>query len=122
MTSGKHVRTEFLDGTLVVSLQSELGSLTDEGREREFDATVAEVADPKVQNVLMDLKSANYFGSKVLEWMVVLWKRVRDDKKGHMAMCHVSSTARDILGAARFDTIWPIYDSREDALESFRAD
>ena len=121
MTSTKHVVTEIVDGTLIVSLRSELGSLTDEGRDEEFDRTVAQVVDnPEVRNVLLDLTNASYFGSEVLEWMVVLWKRVKE-KGGSMALCHVATSAREILTIARFDTIWPIHDNREDGLDSFNS-
>lgn len=118
MTSNKHVRTEIRDRILIVVLQSELGSLTDEGRDQEFDATIAEVANERVRHLLLDLTDASYFGSKVLEWMVSLWKRLRE-KEGHMALCNVSPSAREILAVAKFDTIWPIYDSREEALAGF---
>jgi anti-anti-sigma factor len=125
MTVAKHVSTELIDGTLVVALQAELGSLSDEGREAEFEATVVKIADPQVRNVLIDLESAPYFGSRVLEWMVKLWKRVKEKEgrnKGHMALCNVLPTAREILHVARFDTIWPIFDSRVDALDSFESE
>lgn len=118
MTPPKHVVTELIDGILVVSLRSELGSLTDEHQDDEFDETVQKVKDPQVRNVLMDLAAAGYFGSQVLEWMVVLWKRVRE-KGGHMAFCNVKPSAREILAVSRFDTIWPIHDTRDDALGSF---
>lgn len=120
MNSRRHVITELVDGTLVVFLQSELGSLTDENRDREFDETVEKVGQPEVRNVLMDLAKAPYFGSQVLEWMVMLWKRVRD-KHGQMALCHVAPTAYDIIRVSRFNTIWPIHKTREEALESLNS-
>jgi anti-anti-sigma factor len=109
---------ERVGNVLVVSLPSELGSLAESQVAQQFQQAIQQAKAPETQHLLIDLEAAQYFGSQVLEWMVVMWKRTRE-KKGKIAFCHASPLAREILAVARFDTIWPIYESREDALRSF---
>jgi hypothetical protein len=49
--------------------------------------------------------------------MHVLWQKVRAGK-GKMVLCNVSDVGREILHVSRFDTLWPICDSCEKALEA----
>ena len=51
----------------------------------------------------------------MLELLVVLWKRV-SARRGKIALCRVSEVGQEILRTAKFHTIWPIVDSREEAL------
>jgi hypothetical protein len=49
--------------------------------------------------------------------MAALWKRVRGGG-GKMAVCNVSETGREILQVTKFDTLWPIGPSRQEALKA----
>lgn len=73
------------------------------------------LSDTDARDVLVDLSGVPYFGSTMLEWMVHLWKTTKRQQR-RLVLCHVSSIAREVLVATRFSEIWPVFDSRDDAL------
>ena len=121
MNATNQLVMEKIGPVLVVSLPSELGSLADAELGGQFEQAIELARGDDVRHLVIDLASANYFGSQVLEWMVVMWKRIRE-KNGKIAFCNASQMAREILAVARFDTIWPIFASRDDAMSSFTSD
>ena len=48
--------------------------------------------------------------------MHTIWKRV-STCQGKMAVCNVSEVEREVLQISKFDMLWPIFNSREEALE-----
>lgn len=71
--------------------------------------------------VLFDLSRIAYFGSAFLALMLRCWKHV-SARGGTMALTGVSATARDLLRMTALDTVWPIYDTRAEALEALLSD
>jgi len=45
-----------------------------------------------------------------------MWQQI-SERGGMMAICNVSEMEREVLHVTRFDTLWPVCGSREDALE-----
>lgn len=68
-----------------------------------------------VEHVTIDLGEVPYFGSTVLEWMVLIWKQIRA-RGGRLAICNCSELGHEILTAARFDSLWQICDNRAGAI------
>ena len=83
------------------------------GADQPADAVLAVQRD--VKHVIVDLGQIPYFGSTVLEWMVQMWKRAKA-KGGKLATCQASPIGREVLAAARFDLLWGIFGTREEAL------
>ena len=50
--------------------------------------------------------------------MVQMWKQIQG-KGGTLAVCNPSQIGREVLGIARFDKLWGIFSSRQEAVESF---
>ena len=75
------------------------------------------IEDTGVQHAVVDLEQSAYFGTSMLQAMAAIWKRVRA-RGGKMAVCNVSDTGREILRVTRFDTLWPICSSQQEALEA----
>ena len=61
--------------------------------------------------------SSDALGSTVLEWMVQMWRQAKS-KGGTLATCNCSPIGKEVLHAARFDTLWQIFDSRQQAIEA----
>lgn len=112
---GRSFATEVKNKTLIVTPLRDLGGFAGDELREEYDQVIDEARADGIDHLLLDLSLAGYFGSNVLEFMVVLWKRVRE-KGGNVAFCNVSTVAGEILKTARFHTIWPIYTDREQAL------
>jgi anti-anti-sigma factor len=115
MSQSKYVLTEQQGQTLVVAPLFTFATFTEPDIANDWTAVQQQVEQPGVMNVVVDLGQIPYFGSTVLEWMVQLWRRVKA-KGGKMATCNASPIGREVLAAARFDLLWGIFDSRQQAL------
>ena len=71
-------------------------------------------------DAIIDLGTLDYFGTIMLELLLVLWKRV-SAKGGKFALCNVSPIGLEILQTVKFDTLWPIVSDREQALEAVKS-
>ena len=102
---------------LVVVLSGEMGSLADSQITAELDHALGELRKPEVRHLIVDFAQMPYFGSILLEGIRSLWKEI-DARHGNMALCNVSLVGKEILGIARFDTLWPIFATRAEAVRS----
>jgi anti-anti-sigma factor len=88
----------------------------------EIDGLLQRLGDPATRDVVVDLTNVPYFrsNSNLLQALVAIWKRLRANGKT-MALCNVSAIGLKILDAAKFNTLWPVYPSRSEALEKLGA-
>jgi anti-sigma B factor antagonist len=93
-----------------------VSTLDQEDVRPELDRLLTQVKESQTRNVIIDLARVSYFGTAMLEAMHAIWKCVRE-AGGKMALCNVSDLPREVLHVAGFDTLWPIYASRQEALE-----
>jgi anti-anti-sigma factor len=115
MPSPRFFRVEPVGQTLVFSAVGNMGSLVEDDVREEWDALLKELENHNAKNAIIDLGALDYFGSIMLELMVVLWKRV-SAKRGKLAICNVSTVGKEILQTAKFHTIWPIVATRDEAI------
>lgn len=115
MTATHLVRLEQAGNVLIVSPLFTFGTFTEAELQAEWAVIEGRLRDPAVQHVTFDLGEIPYFGSTVLEWMVLIWKRIRA-RGGRLAICNCSEFGREILAVARFDTLWQICDNRAGAI------
>jgi anti-anti-sigma factor len=73
-----------------------------------------------VPMVVFDLSSVNYVGSVFLSLLLRCHKYVRA-RGGEMVLCGASEMARELLRVTALDTLWAIYDTREDALAALES-
>lgn len=115
--AGKFVRIDRAGDSLVVAPLFTFASFTDADMAAEWRAVQEQLDLPDVKNVVVDLGEIPYFGSTVLEWMVQMWKRAKA-KGGTLATCNCSQIGKEVLHAARFDTLWNSFASRDEAIAS----
>ena len=72
-----------------------------------------EVQQPS--KIVADLSNAPYFGSTMLQALTAIWSRLRS-WGGTVILCNLSETGREALHLTRFDTLWPIVHSLDDAI------
>lgn len=117
MSKPKYFTVEQADGIVIFSARGAIGGLVEEAVRAEWDALLNQVDATDAKHAIIDLGALDYFGSIMLELLVVLWKRV-SAKGGKLAICNVSPVGLEILYTAKFDTLWPIVPDREQALEA----
>lgn len=103
--------------TLIVASLGNAGSLVGEEMGYELIGLLEQFEQAGLDNAVIDLEKSSYFGTSMLQVMTAIWKRVRAHG-GKMALCNVSQTGQEVLHVTRFDTLWPIRSSREEALET----
>lgn len=69
--------------------------------------------------VVLDLAQLDYFGSTVLDWIASMGRASRQSGLP-LALCRVSDTGMEVVKIARFDELWPIFPTREAALDAAR--
>jgi anti-anti-sigma factor len=117
MSDGKHVRLEEAGETLIVTPLFTSSRFTEAEVVGEWNRIVHKVEGAEVSRVVVDLGHVPYFGSTLLDWIVQMWRRLQE-KGGTLAVCNASQVGREVLLIARFDRLWEIHDSRQEAMEA----
>ena len=71
--------------------------------------------------ILFDLSRVNYFGSMFLALLIRTWK-LASARGGSMAISGVTERTRELLRVTSLDIVWPIYDTRHEAIEALILD
>jgi anti-anti-sigma factor len=101
--------------TFVVRPLDCVGNLAGPALKAELDGLLEELRHRGSTRVVIDLQRLPYFGTNLLEAMHMIWRPVRA-KGGKMALCNVSDVGQEILRVSRFDTLWPVLPTQEEAL------
>jgi anti-sigma B factor antagonist len=72
-------------------------------------------------SIVFDLTRAESFGSMFLALMIRCWKLALS-QGGTMALCGVSDRTRELLRVTALDMVWPIYDSKREAVDALQLD
>ena len=96
-------------------------SFADEEVRNEWGELISLIESAHAKNLILDLGRLSFFGSTMLEWIVVLGKKVRE-QQGAMIICNCRPATLEVLHIAKFDTLWPIVETREDAIAKLDAE
>ncbi len=117
MDSSIFFSTEPQGDILVVSLLRSVGSFAEDEARDEWNQLLTIAGQSEIKHVLLDFGTLSYFGSTLLEWMVTLWKKLRAKGSG-LTLCNLSEVGLEILHTAKFDTLWTVYATREEAIQA----
>ncbi len=67
--------------------------------------------------VIFDLSDISYFGSVFLALLLRCHKFVKS-RGGELVLCGMNEPAAELLRITALDTLWALYDTREQALEA----
>jgi anti-sigma B factor antagonist len=113
--------TEMVDQTLLVVPSQKVVGLTGSELAKERSAFIQKIRSGDVRGVVFDLSALDGFGSLMLGTLCLAWKQARDQGAG-MVLCNVSTNGRQVLDRSRLSSLWPIYASRELAVEALQSD
>ena len=71
----------------------------------------------RYQNIVLDFYKTDFYGSMALAFFVKLWKWARN-RNGRLIFCNLSGHEKEILEVAHLDQLWPICDTKSEALRT----
>ena len=101
---------------LVVELLGTVSSMTDKSVLQELEEVRSNLRLGAYKGLVVDLALATYFGSSLIEALRILWNDLTSSG-GRIALCNASEIGLEVLQIAKFDTIWPLVESRSRAIE-----
>ena len=114
------INLEWHGDALVVVASGGVETLKWDLVEQAADIVLDPIREQKAPMVVFDLTNVSYFGSVFMALLVRCHKLVRT-RGGVMVLCGVHPLARDLLHTTALDTLWAIYDTREEALDAIGA-
>jgi anti-anti-sigma regulatory factor len=108
---------EWVGEVLVVEPGCRVGTLAGgditNGRQRVLN----EIRHSNLQTVVFDFRNVECLGSRLIDTLCVLWKCLRE-RSGRLVLCRLSEDAYEVLKVSRLLSLWPVYPSREEALDA----
>ena len=102
---------------LVVAPAGTAESLEWQGVKQAAGLVLEPIQDADVPLVVFDLSALSYFGSVFLALLLQCHKIVKS-RGGELVIAGVSDPARELLRITALDTLWAIYESRDEALDA----
>ena len=113
-------RLDFHGNAVVITPADNVEEMRWDLIEQAADIVMEPLASMSVPMVVFDLGQVGYFGSVFLALLLRCHKFVRS-RGGEMVLCGATDTARELLRVTALDTIWAIYDTRDEALDAVGA-
>ena len=115
--SSDDFRLEWHGNTMVITPASNVEAMNWELIEQAAEIVMAPLKKHQSPMVVVDLSEVNYFGSVFLALLLRCHTAVKSSG-GELVICGASKMARELLKITALDTLWAIYDSREEALDA----
>jgi len=106
--------------TLIVAPTGPISNLIGHEIQPEVTQLLALFQNGQCRDVVVDMEKVSFFGSVFLAALNAIFRQVRQ-REGRLAICNLSGVGREVVHVARFDTLWEIYPTREEALRSLRS-
>jgi len=107
----------------IITPSAEVELMADSLMEQAATAVLSSLqTDPPVV-MIFDLSAVDYIGSVFLSFLLRFHKRVKLSRVGsEVVVTGASPRARELLHLTALDTLWAIYDTRDEALEALSGD
>lgn len=108
------------DGLLIVTLSNDYGVMENHEIEQFQRNLTAGIENRERPRVIVDLTATSYIGSTFLEALINIWQKLKD-KGGQMVLCGLQPGTREVVSVTRLDTLWPLYETRQAAIQALSA-
>ncbi|MEX0703953.1 MAG: STAS domain-containing protein [Planctomycetales bacterium] len=115
--SNEDFQLEWHGNTVVIIPAANVESMRWDLIEQSADVVMAPLKETEVPMVIFDLSDVNYFGSVFLALLLRCHKYVKS-RGGELVLCGASKMARELMRITALDTLWAIYDTRDEALDA----
>jgi len=109
--------TVFEGTTLVIAPTGPVSNLGAHDMLSDVGSLSTLVQSDTCRNVVVDMEKVTFFGSVLLGVLNSLSKQIRQ-RQGRFVLCGLTQVGGEVIHATRFDTLWPIYPSRREALKA----
>lgn len=117
MTNQEDFQLEWHNEVIVVTPASNIESMNWDLIEQAADLIMAPLKEQPVPLVIVDLSEVSYFGSVFLALLLRCHKFVKS-RGGELVLCGASKMAVELLRITALDTLWALYETRDDALSA----
>ncbi len=117
MANQEDFRLEWHGDVVIVTPASNIESMNWDLIEQAAEVIMAPLQNQDVPVVVVDLSEVGYFGSVFLALLLRCHKYVKS-RGGELVLCGASEMATELLRITALDTLWAIYDTREEALDA----
>jgi anti-anti-sigma factor len=101
----------------VIIPASEVESMSWELMPLAAEIVLAPLKKDPATGVIMDLSQVSFFGSMFLSLLLRCHTLVKQ-QGGEMVVCGVSDQALELLRLTNLDTLWALYDTRDQAIDA----
>lgn len=105
----------------VITATPALENLAFRLEEHVADTILGPIRDQDHPLIVFDLSRVGYFGSMFLALLIRTWKLTLS-KGGSMAVAGAAGRTRELLRVTSLDMVWPIYDTKNEAIEALQLD
>ena len=120
MADNDDFQLEWHGNAVVVIPASNVESMSWDLIEQAAEIVMAPLQEQEIPLVVVDLSEVTYFGSVFLALLLRCHKFVKSSG-GELVLSGPSKMAAELLRVTALDTLWAIYDSRDEALEAIGA-
>lgn len=110
-------RLEWHGNSVVITPASNVESMSWELIEQAAEIVMEPLKQHESPMVVFDLSEVSYFGSVFLALLLRCHTAVKS-RGGELVICGASKMARELLKITALDTLWAIYNTRDEALEA----
>ena len=115
--SNEDFKLEWHGSTVVIIPASNVESMAWELIEQAAEIVMGPIKSQESPMVVFDLSEVNYFGSVFLALLLRCHTAVKN-RGGELVLCGASKMARELMRITNLDTLWALYDTREEALKA----
>ena len=116
----ENFKFEWHGNVVVITPAANVESMRWDLIEQAADVVMTPLADQEIPLVVFDLSDVSYFGSVFLALLLRCHKFVKS-RGGELVLCGASKMATELLRITALDTLWAIYDTRDEALDALGA-
>lgn len=115
--SNDDFKLEWHGNTVVITPASNVEAMSWELIEQAAEIVMGPIRSQDSPMVVVDLSQVSYFGSVFLALLLRCHTAVKS-RGGELVLCGPSKMARELLKITALDTLWAIYETREEALDA----
>lgn len=108
---------EWHGNTVLITPTGNVESMRWDLIEQAAEIVMEPLRDQEVPLVVFNLGEVSYFGSVFLALLLRCHKFVKS-RGGELVLCNASKMATELLRITALDTLWAIYDTRDEALDA----